>query len=97
MTSTLSVFFRAGMGTRFQTNATTATCAYCTLGDQFDARPLQGLNDLDQGVHITAYVTITGLHSLNGRQGNTRGISQVTLIHPKQGAGSPHLRCSNHR
>jgi hypothetical protein len=96
MLSTLSVRPIAGKGTFFEPNPATPTGTHRTLGDQFDTRPLKGLNDLDQGVHISAYLTITGLHSLNGWQGNTGGICQVTLIHPEQGAGSPHLRCSYH-
>jgi hypothetical protein len=65
--------------------------------DQLDTRPLKGLNNLYQGVHITADQTLTGFHSLNSWQGDARGISQATLILAEEGAGSPHLRCSYHR
>jgi hypothetical protein len=80
-----------------ETHPATSAVTRRSLTQKLEARLVQRLDELHEGVHGTPDDALAALHALDGGDGDAGSFRERSLIEPEQGSGRPELACSNHR
>src|ERR1051326_751665 len=84
-----------GRGT-LKSDTAAAAAADSAIADEFDARGIEGFDELHQGIDIAADHALACFHALNRGNRQACQLGKLLLIQSRQGSGSAKLRSTYH-